>query len=120
MKTDCLQHRLTEAERRTFDETGYLVLEDVLPSERVGALTALADGIHAREVANGFDPRKGLFYPNFIPESTLFQSLVDHDRVLPKVWGHSRLEHLPVSRAPDRDAAERRTGERQNVRLASG
>jgi hypothetical protein len=87
MNIDCLQYRLTEDERRTFNETGYLQLEGALSPDRVDALTALADGIHAREVAKGFDPKKGLFYPNFIPENSLFQDLVDFDCVLPKVWG---------------------------------
>ncbi|MBC8138233.1 MAG: phytanoyl-CoA dioxygenase family protein [Fibrella sp.] len=112
MNPDCLRYRLTDDERRTFDETGYLVLEDVLPPARVAALTTLADGIHAREVAEGFDPAKGLFYPNFIPESPLFQELVDHDRVLPKVWGilgwniylyHAHLIVTPPSGEPVND-----------------
>ncbi len=112
MNPDCLRYRLTDDERRAFNETGYLVLEDVLPPAQVTALTALADGIHAREVAAGFDPKKGLFYPNFIPESSLFQELVDHDRVLPKVWGllgwniylyHAHLIVTPPSGEPVSD-----------------
>ena len=87
LNPDCLQHRLTDEERRTFDETGYLMVPDVLNAGQVAALTELSDAIHARRIAEGFDPTKGLFYPNFIPDAPLFQDLVDYPRILPKVWG---------------------------------
>jgi len=53
----------------------------------VAALTQLTDGIFEQKVAAGHDPRKSLFYPNFIPDSPLFQDLVDDERILPMVWG---------------------------------
>jgi ectoine hydroxylase len=87
MNPSCLAYRLTEDERRTFNEMGYLMLPDTLSPGQVAALTELADEIHARKVAEGFDPKKGLFYPNFIPDSPLFQDLVDYEKILPKVWG---------------------------------
>jgi ectoine hydroxylase len=87
MNPSCLVYRLTDAERRAFNETGYLVLEDTLSPGEVSALTEVADEIHARKISEGFDPKKGLFYPNFIPDSPLFQDLVDYEKVLPKVWG---------------------------------
>lgn len=112
MNVECLQYRLTNAERNTFNETGYLQLDNVLEPERVVALTELADAIHSRQVAQGFDPKTGLFYPNFIPESPMFQELVDFDRVLPKVWGilgwniylyHAHLIVTPPSGEPSND-----------------
>src|SRR5262249_17826258 len=42
---------------------------------------------YARKLAEGQDPRKALFFPNFIPEDDLFLDLVDYAWVLPKVWG---------------------------------
>ena len=43
MDTDCLRHRLTDDERRRFDEEGYLILPGLLGAERVSALTEAAD-----------------------------------------------------------------------------
>src|SRR5437762_13730838 len=87
MTPDCLNYSLTEDERRTFNETGILMLEETASPEQVAALTAATDRIYARKLAEGQDPRKSLFFPNFIPEDDLFLDLVDYERVLPKVWG---------------------------------
>jgi ectoine hydroxylase-related dioxygenase (phytanoyl-CoA dioxygenase family) len=87
MDPDCLQYRLTDAERRTFCESGLLMIEGALPPARVAALTEAADRIHRRRLAEGFEPNKALFFPNFIPEDDLFLDLVDYERILPKVWG---------------------------------
>jgi ectoine hydroxylase-related dioxygenase (phytanoyl-CoA dioxygenase family) len=87
MNPSCLEHRLTPEERRTFDETGYLIVEDALSPDHVAKLTAASDRIYGRKVADGHDAKKALFYPNFIPDDPLFADLVDYERVVPKVWG---------------------------------
>jgi phytanoyl-CoA dioxygenase PhyH len=87
MNESCLAHRLTADERRTFEETGLLTIENALSPDQVAKLTEATDEIHARYVAEGFDPTKALFHPNFIPDREMFQELVDYERVLPKVWG---------------------------------
>jgi ectoine hydroxylase len=87
MNPACLKYRVTEKERKTFEETGLLMLEDALAPDHVAALTAATDRIYARKLAEGHDPHKALFYPNFIPEDDLFLDLVDYEPVLPKVWG---------------------------------
>lgn len=87
METSCLSHRLTDQERRTFNETGFLQIEDALSAEQVARLTAATDRIFAAGLAEGHDPQKSLFFPNFLPEDPLFADLVDYARVLPKVWG---------------------------------
>lgn len=86
MDPRCLQYRLTCAEREHFDSQGFLVVEDALDRSTVEHAFSAADRIHAAKVAGGFDPAKALFYPNFIPDDDLFFDLVDHDRILPKVW----------------------------------
>jgi hypothetical protein len=83
----CLEHRLTDDERHTFNETGILILPDVLDPNRIAALTQSADRIYGQKVAEGHDSRKALFYPNFIPDDPMFLDLVDEPRILPKVWG---------------------------------
>lgn len=87
MDPACLEHCLTGDERRAFNETGLLMLEDALSPQHVAALTGRVDEIYARRLAEGHDPHKSLFFPNFIPEDDLFLDLVDYPRVLPKVWG---------------------------------
>src|SRR5579871_217361 len=87
MNVSCLPYRLTEEERQTFQETGLLVLENVLTPEHVAALTRAADRIFEARLAQGQDARKALFYPNFIPDDPLFADLVDYEQTVPKVWG---------------------------------
>lgn len=87
MDTSCLQYSLTEEERRTFNETGYLIMENALSPEQVKALTAEVDRIHERKLKEGQDPQKAMFYTDFVKDHQLFLDLVDYDKVLPKVWG---------------------------------
>jgi ectoine hydroxylase len=87
MDSSCLQHRLTDAERRTFEETGMLVVEDALSPEQVRSLTATTDAVYEQHVARGHDAKTALFHPNFIPDDPQYLSLVDHPKILPKVWG---------------------------------
>ena len=87
MNLSCLQHRLSDEERRSFNESGFLQIENALSPQQVTALTAATDCIYDAQLAAGHNPQQSLFYPNFIPENELFLDLVDYDRVLPKVWG---------------------------------
>lgn len=112
MHPSCLEHRLTETERRTFNETGLLMLDNVLSPEQVAALTNASDRLYTQKIDQGHDPRKALFYPNFIPDDPLFADLVDYDRTLPKVWGllgwniylyHAHLIVTPPTGQPQDD-----------------
>jgi ectoine hydroxylase-related dioxygenase (phytanoyl-CoA dioxygenase family) len=109
MDPSCLQYRLTPEERRTFDETGLLFVENALDAGQIAALTEVTDEAFARRLAAGHDPQTALFYPNYIPDSPLFQELVTWERVLPKVWGilgwniylyHAHLIVTPPSGKP--------------------
>src|SRR5262245_48221943 len=115
MDPACLEYCLTEVERREFNETGLLMLEDALSPPHVEALTERLDRIYARQLAEGQDPYKSLFFPNFIPEDDLFVDLVDYPRVLPKVWGllgwniylyHCHLIVTPPARLEERPLAD--------------
>ncbi len=86
MDATCLKYGLTEEERRTFNETGYLILENALSEDSVAALTAETDRIFEEHVRRGHDPKTALFHPNFIPDHKMFLDLVDYEKVLPKVW----------------------------------
>jgi ectoine hydroxylase-related dioxygenase (phytanoyl-CoA dioxygenase family) len=63
------------------------MVENALSADQVAALTTLTDGVYQRQLADGHDPRKALFYPNFIPDNPRFTDLVDCETTVPKVWG---------------------------------
>jgi ectoine hydroxylase-related dioxygenase (phytanoyl-CoA dioxygenase family) len=109
MQPSCLAYRLTDEERRQFNEQGFLMIEKALSPEQIAALTAASDRIYAAKVAAGHDSTKALFYPNFIPDDDLFFDLVDYEKVVPKVWGilgwniylyHAHLIVTPPSDQP--------------------
>ena len=107
----CLQYGLTDRERQQFNEQGYFMVENALSAEQVAALTTRTDEIYQEKVAAGHNATKALFYPNFIPDSELYQDLVDYEKILPKVWEllgwniylyHAHLIVTPPSgQAPD-------------------
>lgn len=109
MDVAAIQHRLSADERRTFEEQGFLYIEDALPEERVKLLTEVTDGIHERELASGQSPTTAMFVPNFLPEDPLFVDLVDYESIVPKMWGilgwnlslyHAHLIVTPPSGKP--------------------
>ncbi len=87
MDPACLRYALTEDERRRFNETGMLTIEDALSPEQVEALTRAMDRKYEEQLAAGHDPKKLHFQPNFIPDDPAFVELVDYEKILPKVWG---------------------------------
>lgn len=116
MHPGCLEYCLTEDERRTFNETGLLMVDDALAPEHVAQLTERVDRIYERKLQEGHDPHKALFFPNFIPEDNMFLDLVDYPRVFPKVWGilgwniylyHCHLIVTPPLAPDTREAAVR-------------
>jgi ectoine hydroxylase-related dioxygenase (phytanoyl-CoA dioxygenase family) len=111
MDASCLIHRLTDDQRRTFDDTGLLVVEDALSPAQVDALGGAVDRIFARKVAAGHAASDPLLYSNFIPDDPSLADLVDYAQILPKVWGllgwniylyHAHLVVTPPTcKAPD-------------------
>jgi ectoine hydroxylase len=113
MDPSCLHHRLTDDERREFEETGLLVLPDLLSANEVASLIQVVDRVYARKLAAGHDPRSACFYPNFLDDDAQLLELVDDARVLPKVWGilgwniycyHTHLIVTPPCGEPPNDA----------------
>ena len=112
MDISCLEHRLTDDERKTFEETGLLVVENALSPEQVASLTKKADAIYAGRVDDGHSATQAVFYPNFIPDDPQFADLVDYPKILPKVWGllgwniylyHAHMIVTPPSGKPKDD-----------------
>jgi len=109
MQPSCLKYRLSDDERRQFEETGLLIIEDALSPAQVAALTSAMDRVYERQLAGGHDPRSALTFPNFLPEDRAFLDLVDYEKMLPKVWGilgwniqlyHAHLVVTPPSGKP--------------------
>jgi ectoine hydroxylase len=112
MHPSCLEYRLTEHERRTFNDTGLLMVENALSPEQVSVLTSASDRLYAQKLTEGHEAQKALFYPNFIPDDPLFADLVDYEKILPKVWGllgwniylyHAHMIVTPPSGEPQDD-----------------
>lgn len=112
MDTACLEHLLTDDQRRSFDTQGYFVLPDVLAPGHVERLVAAADAVDARHRAReGMDAHARLSVRDFIGEDDQFLELVDWPRTFPKVWGilgwniqvyHSHLVVTPREPADNR------------------
>lgn len=105
MDVSSLDHTLTEIERITFKEQGYMVVEDALPPDVCDDLEEAADRVGEEERASrGLSPYDRLSVMDFIGKDDRFLNLIDWPRVLPKVWGlmgwniqiyHSHLVYSP-------------------------
>jgi ectoine hydroxylase len=124
MDPSCIAHRLTADERLRFERDGYLLVPDALSDERLRALRGHVDRIHTRRLSEGFDPHAYFFFPNFLPEHDDFVELVDHPRILPKVWGilgfNIYLYHAHFAVAPPALPAARAEPERKSFHQDSG
>lgn len=123
MDPTCLAHRLTAEERRHFEETGLLIVNDALPPDLTERLTAAVDRIWTRErEEKGISPHDALFYPNFVGKDDVFVELLDWPLIFPKVWGilgwniylyHSHLGVTPPV-APGTERENKRLGWHQD------
>ena len=88
MDPTCLNYCLTEEERRTFDEKGFFIVEDVLPLQLVKDVEAVVDRIDARHRAeNSVGPHDRVNLLDFIGKDEVFLELLDCPKTFPKVWG---------------------------------
>ena len=88
MNEECLSHLLTEAERKHFEEQGYLYVSNALSSEMVEHLTNAIDKLHSDVLATGkAKPDNHWGMSNFLEVDDAFLDLVDLPTTLPKVWG---------------------------------
>ena len=118
MDATCLEYRLTEDERRQFDEQGYLVVEDAIPPLLVEDLTAVVDRVDSQfGVLQGKDAPSGFrMVIDFIGKDELFLELLDWSRTFAKVWGilgwHIQLYHSVLIVTPPRPSGERASKQR--------
>lgn len=123
----CLQHRLTEEERRQFQQQGYLVVPEALDRSTNDRLIAAVDRVDARERTPTNPQDRLLSFTNILPEDDAFLSLIDWPRIFPKVWGilgwnicvyHTHLDVTPrAEQAPARPVAWHQDSMRVNEEI---
>jgi ectoine hydroxylase-related dioxygenase (phytanoyl-CoA dioxygenase family) len=107
----CLDFCLTEDERREFDELGFFIVRQALPSDRVRALVAAVDRVDAiHRPKMKLDAHGKLNVLDFIGKEDVFLELLDWPKTFPKVWGilgwHIQLYHSHMIVTPPLGAGE--------------
>ena len=88
MLNRCLVHPLTDRERRQFEDEGYVVVEDALPSDLVAQLVALADDLDRDERARqGLASFARMNHYDVIGRDPRLLELLDYPTIFAKVWG---------------------------------
>ena len=87
MDTSWLEYCATKEQLNTFNETGYLVVENAITSEMVDKLEEVADRIDAEERAKtGMAPHKLLSKFRTVLEDDILLELLDNKKVFPLLW----------------------------------
>ena len=92
---------MTPAQRREFDENGFIILENFLTPEELSQLLSAVDRVGARVRSDrGLAPDSGFTVQNALARDDAFLNLIDHPRMLPLVvdvmgWNiQIRVTHL--------------------------
>lgn len=103
MDVACLDHLLTDDQRKFFNEMGYLIVEDALDTALLERLTEIVDRVDQRERTPELRS-KLMSVTNIICEDPALTELCRHRTTFPKVWGilgwniylyHSHLDVTP-------------------------
>ena len=108
MDSTCLQHTLTEEERRRFAEDGFFVVRDVLPLDLVDKLIPVVDRLDAEyRLQKGLEKHQMHNLFDFIGKDELFLELLDWPKTFAKVFGilgwHIQLYHSHLIVTPPLD-----------------
>lgn len=107
MDPKSLEHCLTQEERQQFEQNGYFIVPDALPSPLVRDLAAVVDRLDLRyRQEHGIDRREMIHILDFIGRDDLFLRLLDWPLTFPKVWGilgwNIQLYHTDMIITPPR------------------
>ena len=110
MDARCLDYRLTDEERRSFDEQGYFIARDVLPPATLARVIDAADRLYVEyRPRYGLSPHERLNHLDCIGFDEAFLDLLDWPRTITKVidilgW-HIQLyhSHLIITPPPPED-----------------
>ena len=108
MDAACLDHRLTDAERRSFDAEGYFVVRDALPPETLDRVVDAADRLYVKYRPKS--PHERLNHLDCIGFDEAFLGLLDWPRTILKVidilgW-HIQLYHSHLIITPPPPAGD--------------
>ena len=105
MDTACLDHRLTDDERRQFDERGCFIVRDALPTRLVERLVEAADRLDAEyRPLRGLGPTRPLNHLDCIGYDDAFLELLEWPKTIARVidilgW-HIQLYHSHLMITP--------------------
>jgi Phytanoyl-CoA dioxygenase (PhyH) len=98
--------RIEAAERRRFDQDGWLLIPGALPSSLRERLVEATDRVYTQEAfRDRLGPHQSLSLPGFLSRDNLFLELLDLPTTFPYVWGplgwniythHCQLEVTPT------------------------
>ena len=87
MDTTWLEYCATDEQLKTFNDTGYLIVEDAISPEMTDALEKVADRIDAEErTKTGLASHKLLTKFRTVIEDDLLLELLDNKKVFPLLW----------------------------------
>ena len=129
MNPDCLNYRLSEAERLKFENDGYLIVENALSDSHVASLAEATDRVAAdylRSERPRDDGRVNML--NFIGRDDCFLELLEWPKTFAKVWEilgwniqlyHSHMIVTPPIPVEDRATPNRLGWHQDSGRLSS-
>ena len=88
MDTACLNYCLPETESQQFEQDGFFIIENALPSELVENLISVVDYLLLQHRENnGIGVHETVNMLDFVGKDEIFLELLDWPKTFPKVWG---------------------------------
>ncbi|MAZ53989.1 MAG: hypothetical protein CMO31_08275 [Trueperaceae bacterium] len=112
MNPEILNHLLSEEEKELFEQNGFLIVPNAIPTEVVDNLNQVVDRLEAeRRVEQNLEPHTKIQYMDFIGRDAAFLELLDCPKTFGKVWGilgwHIQLYHSHMLMTPPVPIEER-------------
>ena len=112
MNPEILNHLLSEEEKELFEQNGFLIVPNAIPTEVVDNLNQVVDRREAeRRVEQNLEPHTKIQYMDFIGRDDAFLELLDCPKTFGKVWGilgwHIQLYHSHMLMTPPVPIEER-------------
>jgi hypothetical protein len=112
MDAECLNYCLTKKENQQFEQDGFFIVENALPSELVENLISAVDRLlRQHREKNGIAEHETVNMLDFVGKDELFLELLDWPKTFPKVWGilgwNIQLYHSHMVITPPRSANEK-------------
>ena len=112
MNPEILNHLLSKEEKELFEQNGFLIVPNAIPTETVDNLNQVVDRLEAeRRVEQNLEPHAKIQYMDFIGRDDAFLELLDCPKTFGKVWGilgwHIQLYHSHMLMTPPVPRKER-------------